>query len=161
MTTVFHTKLDGTFIQLQSNLGKKKLHRTNQVPNVLGGSFSNRDNLRAPFQFRGEKQPQHLKRQFFRQNRPINFYPMLFNRSKETSWIFPALKSTSSFLPQYSVSQMRFKFSSQFQLLPQIRRLIMLRVESSIINIHRNITDSIIGRSLMYTRKSVGPRMEP
>ena len=32
------------------------------LSNNLGGSFSNRDNVRAPNQFRRESQPQHLKR---------------------------------------------------------------------------------------------------
>ena len=45
-------------------------------------------------------------------------------------------------------------------MLPQIRCLITLKIESSIISIDRNIIDNII-RSLMYSRKSVGPRMEP
>ena len=44
--------------------------------------------------------------------------------------------------------------------MPQIRCLITLRIESSIISIDSNITDNII-RSLVYSRKSVGPRMEP
>ena len=50
------------FIETQSNLWRKKIHRTNQGSNFLGGNFSNRDNVRVPIQFRGESQPQHLKR---------------------------------------------------------------------------------------------------
>ena len=50
------------FIEIQSNIGRKKLHRTNQESNFLGSTFSNRDNGRASVQFRGESQPQHLKR---------------------------------------------------------------------------------------------------
>ena len=52
MTTVFHTWPYGRFIEIQSNLRRKKLHRPNQGSNFLGGSFSNRDNARAPIQFR-------------------------------------------------------------------------------------------------------------
>ena len=37
--------------QIQSNLRRKKLHRRNQGSIFLGGSFSNRDNVRAPNQF--------------------------------------------------------------------------------------------------------------
>ena len=48
MTTVFHTWLYGRFIGILSNLRGKKLHRTTQGSNFLGGSFSNRDNVRAP-----------------------------------------------------------------------------------------------------------------
>ena len=40
------------FIEIQSNLRRKKLHKTNQGSNLLGGSFSNRDYLRGSIQFR-------------------------------------------------------------------------------------------------------------
>ena len=46
----------GRFLEIHSNLRRKKLHRTNQGSNFLGGSFSNRDNVRAPIQFRRESQ---------------------------------------------------------------------------------------------------------
>ena len=59
------------FIEIQSNLRRKKLHRINQGSNFLGSSFSNRDNAKAPTQFRRENQQQHLKRLFFK-NRPIH-----------------------------------------------------------------------------------------
>ena len=35
------------FIEIQSSLTRKKLHRTNQGSYFLGGSFGNRDNIRA------------------------------------------------------------------------------------------------------------------
>ena len=41
--------------------------RTSQGSNFLGGSFSNKDNVRALIQFRGESQ-------FFFKNRPIHFH---------------------------------------------------------------------------------------
>ena len=56
MTTVFHARADGIFIKIKSNLRRKKLHKMNQGANFLGGSFSNRDNIRATIQFRREKQ---------------------------------------------------------------------------------------------------------
>ena len=37
----------------------------NQSSKFFGDSFSNRDNVRAPIQFRGESQSQHLKRDDF------------------------------------------------------------------------------------------------
>ena len=49
----------------------------------------------------------------------------------------------------------RLKFRSQFKLFTQIRILITLRIDS-IVSIDSNITDII--RSLMHSRKSVGPR---
>ena len=39
MTTVFHAWPYDRFIEIQSNLRKKKLRRTNQVCNFPGGSF--------------------------------------------------------------------------------------------------------------------------
>ena len=45
MTTVFHKRLYGRFIEIQSNLRREKLQRTDQGSNFLEGSFSNRDNV--------------------------------------------------------------------------------------------------------------------
>ena len=102
MTAVFHTWPYGRLIEIQSNLKRKKLHRTNQGSNFLGGSFSNRDNVRPPIQFRRESQPQHLKRCFFLKNRPIHFHinsTSVFRPVKRKSLSF------SSFLPQSTVSR--------------------------------------------------------
>ena len=73
MTTVFHAWPYGRFIEIQSKFRRKKLHRTNEGSNFLGGSFSNRDNVRVPIQFRRKSQPQHLKSWFFLKNRSIHF----------------------------------------------------------------------------------------
>ena len=107
MATVFHTWTYHRFIEIQSNLRRNKLHRTNQGSNFLAGSFSNRDNVRAPIQFRRESQPQHLKRCFSPRTNPSIFTsiaPVFLDRSNETNRVFPALKSTSYFLPQSTVS---------------------------------------------------------
>ena len=45
MTTVFHARSYGRFIEIQSNLSRKKLHTSNQGSNFLGDSFSNRDKI--------------------------------------------------------------------------------------------------------------------
>ena len=74
MTTALHAWPYGRFIEIQCNIRRKKLHRTNQFSNFLGGSFSNRDNLRVPIQFGKERQPQHLRRWVFLINRPIHFH---------------------------------------------------------------------------------------
>ena len=74
VTTIFHAWAYGRFIAIQCNLRRKKLHRTNQGSNFLGDSFSNRDNVRAPIQFRREGQSQHLKRRFFLKDRSIHFH---------------------------------------------------------------------------------------
>ena len=52
MTIVFHARPYGRFKEIKSSLRRKKLHRTNQGSNFLGGSLSNRDNVGAPIQFR-------------------------------------------------------------------------------------------------------------
>ena len=57
MTTVFHARLHDQFIEIQNKLRRKKLHRTTQGSNFLGDGFSSRDNVRAPIQFRRERQP--------------------------------------------------------------------------------------------------------
>ena len=94
-------------IEIQSNLRRKKHHRTNQGSNFFGGSFSNRYNVTAPIQFGSKSQLQHAKRWIFLKNRPIGFpiiAPVLSHWSNETSWLFPALKPTYHFLPQSRVS---------------------------------------------------------
>ena len=74
MTKVFHAWPNGRYTEIQNNLRRKKPHKMNPGSNFLGGSFSNRDNVRASIQFRRESQPQHLKRWFFLKNRPIHFH---------------------------------------------------------------------------------------
>ena len=108
----------GRFIEIQDNLGRKKLHRTNQGSNFLGDCFRNRDNVRATIQFGRESRPEHLKRWIFLKNRPIHFH------INSTSVIIPVKRNKSSFLfikintplnaPVHSVSWIRFKLRSQF-----------------------------------------------
>ena len=62
----FHAWPYGRFVETQSNLRRKKLHRTNQGSNFVGVSFINRDNIRIPIQFGRESQPQCLL--FFQTN---------------------------------------------------------------------------------------------
>ena len=73
MTTVFHIRLNGKFIEIESNPRRKKLYTINQGYNFLGGSFNNRDNVRVPIQFRRESQAQYLKRYFFSRTEPSIF----------------------------------------------------------------------------------------
>ena len=115
MTSVFHTWSYGRFIEIQSNLRSKKLHRTSQGSDFLGGSFSNRDNIRAPIQFRRDGQLQHLKRWFFLENIPIHFHintPVLLDRSNETSLVFSSIeinkpRPTSCPSPRYLLDQIQ------------------------------------------------------
>ena len=89
MTALFHIWAYGRFIEIQ----RKKYHRTNWSFNFLGGSFSNRDNVTAPIQFR-RGQSQHLKRWFFLKDKPIHFH---INR---TIVITVKLVLTTAFLKQ-------------------------------------------------------------
>ena len=44
---IFHARPYSRFIEIQSNLRRMKLHRTNEGTNFLGGGFSNTDNVRG------------------------------------------------------------------------------------------------------------------
>ena len=54
----------GSFIEIQSNLRKNKIHRTNHSSNFLRGSFMNRDNVQAPTQLEEKVNPSILKDDF-------------------------------------------------------------------------------------------------
>ena len=73
MTTVFHARLFGRFIEIQNNLRRKKLSRTNQSFNFLEGSFSSRDNVTTVIQFRRERQPEHFENDFSSKKDPSIF----------------------------------------------------------------------------------------
>ena len=78
----------------------KKLHRKKQSPNFLRGSFSNADNARAPIQFRGEDQPQHLKK-FFLKSRPIHFHinrTIVIRSVKQNQASFPSTETNKPLL---------------------------------------------------------------
>ena len=84
MTTVFHTRPYGRCIDILDNLRRKKLHRTNQGSNSLGGGFSNRDNIRVPTNLEEKVNPSI----FFSRTDPSIFtviVPVLLNQSNETS----------------------------------------------------------------------------
>ena len=111
MTTKFHEKPYGRFIEIQSNLWRKKLHRTNQGSNFLGGSFSNRDNIRASIQFRREGQPQHLQRLFFLRNRPIHFHINSTSQTKSVKFFHHLNQQATSCTSLHCLVHHRFKFS--------------------------------------------------
>ena len=115
MTTVFHARSYGRFIELQSNLRREELHRANQGFNFLGDSFRNRGNVRAPVQFRRERQPQHLKRLFFLENRPIHLHSTsVIGPVKRNKICFSSIEINRPLpAPVHSVSWIRFKFGSQ------------------------------------------------
>ena len=108
MTTVLHTQPYCRFIGIQTNLRRKRLHRTNQGSNFLKGSFSNRDNARVTIQFRRESQPQHLKIWIFLKNRPIHFNingPSVIRLVKQNQLSFPSIEINQPLpAPVHSVS---------------------------------------------------------
>ena len=74
MRTLFHARLYGRIVETRRNFRRKKLHRTNKCSNLLGSSFYNRGNLRAPIQFARERQFQHLKRWSLFWSGPVHFH---------------------------------------------------------------------------------------
>ena len=101
MTTVFHAGAQSWFIEIESNLRRKKLHGMNQGFNFHGGNFSNRDNVRAQSNLEEKVSPRILKDEFSVRADPFiltSIAPMLLDWSNKTSWVFPALKSTSQYL---------------------------------------------------------------
>ena len=108
MTAVFHAWPYGRFIEIQSNLRRKKLHRTNQAPIFLEAVLAIEMMMSEP-QSNLEEKVNHsiLKYYFFSRTDPSIFksiLPVFLDWSIETSWVFPALESTSHYLPQSTVS---------------------------------------------------------
>ena len=108
----FHARTYDRIIEIQSNLRRKKLHRANQGSNFLGRSFSNRYNVRAPSQFKWERQPQHLNRWFSLKNRPIHFYINSTSVIRPVKWnqlSFPNIEINQPFsAPDSNVLKIRF-----------------------------------------------------
>ena len=68
-----------------------------------GGSVSNRENARAPTQFRRERVFQHVKRWLLFNNSPIHLYinsTRFIRPVKQNKLVFPALNSTSHLMAQ-------------------------------------------------------------
>ena len=144
--TVFEARPYGRFTEIQSNLRRKKLHKTNQGSSFLGCCFSNRNNVRAPIQFRRERESQHLKRWFFFKS--FHFHIISTKIIRLAKWnqlSISELKSTSHFLPQSTVSRRSDSSSgTNCSCCYRSDAWSHLRVESSIISIDSNITDNII-----------------
>ena len=89
MTTISHARLNSRFIiEMKGNHRRKKLRRTNQGSNILGGSFSNRDNVKAKTEFRRERQPSIIKDYFSSRTNPSIFTsvaPVLLDWSNDTN----------------------------------------------------------------------------
>ena len=103
MATVFCAKTCDRFIEIKSNfIRRKKLH---EGSNFLGGSFSNRDNVRALIQFKRDD-PSILKDDFSSRTDPSIFpkmAPELLHQSNKTSLVFRVFKSTATSWPCVNV----------------------------------------------------------
>ena len=89
-----YAMLHGGFIEIKSNLRRKKLHNTNQCSNFLWSSFRGRDNVKGPINLE-EINSHSILKTFFCKNKSVHIHisSIGVTRSvKETSWIFPALK---------------------------------------------------------------------
>ena len=113
MAKVFHAR----YLEIQSNLRRKKLHRRNQGSNFHGVSFSNRNNVKPQF-IRQRRQSQYLKRWFFLKNIPILFH----------------INSTSVIRPVKRNAAVRLSDPSSEANSSYCHRLDILRVESSTIS---------------------------
>ena len=85
---IFHPWPYDRFIETQSNLKRKKLHRMNQGSNFLGDSFRNRDNVRGQSNLEEEVDPGILKHDFSSKKEPSIFKSIasvLLDQSNKTS----------------------------------------------------------------------------
>ena len=119
MMIVFHARLYSGLIGIQSNLRRKKLHRTNQGFNFLGHTFSNREYLifHPQSNLEAKVNSSILKDDFSLRTDPFIFTSIasvFLDQSHKTSYVLPALKTTSYFLPKFSVLKIRFMFRRQF-----------------------------------------------
>ena len=113
-----HPSFYDRFVEIQSNHGRKKLHRMNEGSNFLGSYFSDRYHVRALIQFERHSQAQHLKRWFFLKNTLIHSH---INSTSVLRLLKRNQSSVSSTginqpLPTsvHIVPQIRCKFRSQF-----------------------------------------------
>ena len=70
-------------MRYRATSGKKIFHRTNQHSNVLGGTFSNKDNVRTQFILEEKVNPSILKEDFSLRTDPFIFTsiaPVLLDR---------------------------------------------------------------------------------
>ena len=120
--------------------------------NFLGGSFSNKNNVRASIRFRRKSQPQHFKRWFFLKKRPIHFH------INSTSVVGPVKRiqvSSSGTEISKPLSVPVQCIVDQIKVQKPILVVATNRIESSIISIDSNITDNNIRKVI----KSVGQEL--
>ena len=122
----------------------------NQRVHVLQRIFSNRDNIRASIQFRGERQSQHhyFNKHYLGSRADPSIFESIVSvlqtvQINQTQFFQDGNQQSPS-CPNLQCPKVRFKFRSQLQLLQQISYLVTLTVDNSIISLNSNITDGII-----------------
>ena len=73
MTAVLYAKWYGRFVEIKSNLDREKLHRTKQVSNFPGSSFSYGDNVRVQSSLEEKGNPRILHDDFSSRTDPFIF----------------------------------------------------------------------------------------
>ena len=108
MTRIYHAWPYGRFIEIKSNLRGKKFIQQFYAPIFLeavlaiGTMWEHQSNLKE------KVNPSILKDYFSSRTDPYIFAliaPVLLDQSNKTSWVFSALKSTSNFQFQCTVSR--------------------------------------------------------
>ena len=141
MATVFHGTACDQLIRIKSTQKRKTFHRMNHGSNFIRGSFTSRDSMRIPIQFRRKWKSQCLK--WWAVLWAIKWNKLIFPDWNQHVPTYPCPWCLMGLL---SVSYVRFKFKRQvletWSLL-KIRNLITFRVGSSInfiISIHGILT---------------------
>ena len=91
MTTIFHARTYSRFMEVQSKLRRRKLHRTNQDSDFLGDSFSKGDNVTGPSNLEEKDNLSILKDDFSSRTDPSIFTsraPELLHWSNEQAEFF-------------------------------------------------------------------------
>ena len=72
MTTVFHARINSKFIEIKSNLKRKKFHKMNQGSNFLGASFT--ETMKQPLSNLEETGRKRSLKNYFFMKRFIHFH---------------------------------------------------------------------------------------
>ena len=137
----------------QSNIRRKKRHMSCR-------QFQPQRKCKSLNPLQKRKSTSASQRTIFLQEQAHTFshhqHQLIVRLIKRNQLSFSGIKIKALPVPVDSVSQVRFKFRSQSQLLPQIRCLITFTAESTIVSIDNNIT----GRDNNTIRKVINVQQE-
>lgn len=109
-------------IVIRRNFRRKEIHRVNQYLKFIRCSITNGIDKKNQPNLKEKANPSILKSFFWSRTDPFFFTsnaPGLVEHWNELSWVFPALKLTSYYQPQFSVLLFRLMFRSELKQLPQ------------------------------------------